>query len=196
MRMEQDPTLLLLMYFVVPVWLMAGFADWLCHRATNIETTSGAKESVIHLLLFAEVGGPFLAVLLLEVNALVIAFMIVMFFVHEATTLWDLSYADTLRKITPVEQHVHSYLELMPLTAVLMVSARHWPQCLALFGLGDEAPRFDIAFKANPLPLAYIIGAVVAALLFAVLPYMEELLRGLRANHGRLVPRAAGSSTQ
>ena len=56
--MEQDPTLLLLMYFVVPVWLMAGFADWLCHRATNIEITSGAKESVIHLLLFAEVRGP------------------------------------------------------------------------------------------------------------------------------------------
>ena len=194
--MEQDPTLLLLMYFVMPVWLMAGFADWLCHRATNIEITSGAKESVIHLLLFAEVGGPLLAVLLLEINALVIAFMIVMFFVHEATTLWDLSYAVTLRKITPIEQHVHSYLELLPLTAVLMISARHWPQFLALFGLGDEAPRFDIAFKANPLPLAYIIGAVVAALLFAILPYMEELLRGLRANHGRFVPLPARSSAQ
>lgn len=196
MRMEQDPTLLLLMYFVVTVWLMAGFADWLCHCATNIETTAGAKESVIHLLLFAEVGGPFLAVLLLEVNALVIAFVIVMFFVHEATTLWDLSYAVTLRKITPIEQHVHSYLELMPLTAVLMISARRWPQFLALFGLGDEAPRFDITFKANPLPLAYIIGAVVAALLFAILPYMEELLRDLRANHGRFVPLAARSSAQ
>lgn len=67
--MEQDPTLLVLMYFVVPVWLMAGFADWLCHRATNIATTSGAKESVLHLLLFAEVAGPFLAALLLDINA-------------------------------------------------------------------------------------------------------------------------------
>lgn len=189
--MEQDPTLLLLMYFVVTVWLMAGFADWLCHRATNIETTAGAKESVIHLLLFAEVGGPFLAVLLLEVNALVIVFMIVMFFVHEATTLWDLSYAVNLREITPIEQHVHSYLEMMPLMGVLLVAARHWPQFLALFGFGDEAPRFDIALKAPPLPLAYIVSALVAALLFAVLPYMEELWRGLRANNGRLVPRAA-----
>ncbi len=189
--MEQDPTLLVLMYFVVPVWLMAGFADWLCHRATNIETTSGAKESVLHLLLFAEVAGPFLAALLLDINALVLAFMIVMFFVHEATTLWDLSYAVNLREITPIEQHVHSYLEMMPLMGVLLVAARHWPQFLALFGFGDEAPRFDIALKAPPLPLAYIISALVAALLFAVLPYTEELWRGLRANNGRLVPHAA-----
>jgi hypothetical protein len=189
--MEQDPTLLVLMYFVVPVWLMAGFADWLCHRATNIETTSGAKESVLHLLLFAEVAGPFLAALLLDINALVLAFMIVMLFVHEATTLWDLSYAVNLREITPIEQHVHSYLEMMPLMGVLLVAARHWPQFLALFGFGDEAPRFDVALKAPPLPLAYIVSALVAALLFAVLPYMEELWRGLRANNGRLVPRAA-----
>jgi hypothetical protein len=189
--MEQDPTLLVLMYFVVPVWLMAGFADWLCHRATNIETTSGAKESVLHLLLFAEVAGPFLAALLLDINALVLAFMIVMFFVHEATTLWDLSYAVNLREITPIEQHVHSYLEMMPLMGVLLVAARHWPQFLALFGFGDEAPRFDIALKAPPLPLAYIISALVAALLFAVLPYTEELWRGLRANNGRLVPHVA-----
>jgi len=194
--MEQDPTLLVLMYFVVPVWLMAGFADWLCHRATNIATTSGAKESVLHLLLFAEVAGPFLAALLLDINALVLAFMIVMFFVHEATTLWDLSYAVNLREITPIEQHVHSYLEMMPLMGVLLVAARHWPQFLALFGFGDEAPRFDIALKAPPLPLAYIVSALVAALLFAVLPYTEELWRGLRANNGRFVPRAARSPAQ
>jgi hypothetical protein len=196
MLMEQDPTLLVLMYFVVPVWLMAGFADWLCHRATNIETTSGAKESVLHLLLFAEVAGPFLAALLLDINALVLAFMIVMFFVHEATTLWDLSYAVNLREITPIEQHVHSYLEMMPLMGLLLVAARHWPQFLALFGFGDEAVRFDIALKVPPLPPAYIFSAVAAALLFAVLPYTEELWRGLRANNGRFVPGAARLSSR
>lgn len=196
MRMDQDPTLLVLMYFVVPLWLAAGFADWLCHRATNIETTAGPKESIIHLLLFAEVGGPFLAVLLLEVNALVLAFMIVMFFIHEATTLWDISYADGLRNVTPFEQHVHSYLSMMPLMALVLVTARHWPQFLALFGLGDEAARFDIALKANPLPLSYIVGAITAALLFAVLPFTEELWRGLRANRGRLIPRVPKTASR
>jgi hypothetical protein len=28
------------MYFVLPLWLAAGFADYLCHRAASIETTS------------------------------------------------------------------------------------------------------------------------------------------------------------
>jgi len=50
--MLSDPTVLILMYFVLPIWLLSGFADWLCHRATHIETTTGAKESLIHLLMF------------------------------------------------------------------------------------------------------------------------------------------------
>jgi hypothetical protein len=52
--MLSDPTVLILMYFVLPLWLIAGFADWLCHRASHIESTTGAKESLIHLLMFVE----------------------------------------------------------------------------------------------------------------------------------------------
>lgn len=43
-----------LMYFVLPVWLAAGFADYLCHRAASIETRSGWKELLLHLLQFGE----------------------------------------------------------------------------------------------------------------------------------------------
>jgi hypothetical protein len=61
-----------LMYFVLPVWVAAGFADYLCHRATSIETTSGWKESLLHLLQFGEMALPTLAAIFLEINALVI----------------------------------------------------------------------------------------------------------------------------
>ena len=47
-----------LMYIIMPVWSLAGFLDWLWHRQTKIETTSGAKESVMHLLMMAEAGAP------------------------------------------------------------------------------------------------------------------------------------------
>lgn len=119
-------TVLILMYFVLPIWLLVGFADWLCHRATHIETTTGAKESLIHLLMFGEVGVPLLAALFLNVNALIIAIMIAAFFLHEATALWDVSYATTARTVTPVEQHVHSFLEMIPLLAVVSVISLHW----------------------------------------------------------------------
>jgi ABC-type proline/glycine betaine transport system permease subunit len=183
--MEAEITRNVLMYFVLPLWLAAGFADWLCHRASSIETTSGPKESLLHLLLFAEMGVPILAALFLEINALIIAVMIVCFVLHEATSLWDVSYASKLREITPIEQHVHSFLEMLPLMALLMIVVLHWTQFLALFGLGTEPARFDLTLKRDPLPWPYIAAVLVAVLLFELLPFVEELVRGLRAKRAR-----------
>lgn len=189
--MLSDPTVLILMYFILPVWLVAGFADWLCHRASHIESTTGAKESLIHLLMFAEVGAPLLAGMFLTINALVIAVMIAAFFVHEATAMWDVRYATTARTVTPIEQHVHSFLEMIPLMAILSVISLHWGQFLALFGRGAEPARLDVAWKPEPLPIPYIATVMAVILLFEFLPYVEEFLRGLRANAGRLIPAKA-----
>jgi hypothetical protein len=87
----------ILMYFILPLWLAAGFTDYLCHRAAHIERTSGVKESALHLLQFAEMGIAILAAMFLEINALVILIMIACFFLHEATALWDLSSAPHAR---------------------------------------------------------------------------------------------------
>src|SRR5205807_9731248 len=69
----EEATRRLLQYVVVPVWVGAGFADWLCHRRTSIETTAGTEESVIHALMMSEAGVPALLGLFFEVNAGVIA---------------------------------------------------------------------------------------------------------------------------
>jgi hypothetical protein len=47
----------------------------LWHRQTKIETTSGAKESVMHLIMMAEAGIPILTGLFLEMNAGALALM-------------------------------------------------------------------------------------------------------------------------
>jgi hypothetical protein len=172
-----------LMYFILPLWLAAGFADYLCHRATNIAETSGWKESLLHLLQFAEIAVPLLAALFLDINALVIAVMIVCFFLHEATALWDVYYASARRDVGPIEQHVHSFLEMLPLMALVMVIVLHWDQFIALFGIGTA--RFDITLKHPPLGFDYIATILVLVLLFEILPYLEELMRGLRAKRGR-----------
>jgi hypothetical protein len=90
--------------------------------------------------------------------------------------------------VTPFEQHVHSLLELLPLMGAAFVAVLHWPQFLALFGAGPEPARFDLTWKQESLPVAYIAAVLVAALLFDFLPYLEELWRGLRTARGRLVP--------
>lgn len=187
--MLDDPVVIVLMYIVVPVWLIAGFADWLCHRAANIQAATGAKESLIHLLMFAEVGIPLCAAIFLRINAGLILLMLVAFFAHEATALWDVSYAVSARRVSPLEQHIHSFLEMMPLAALLLVVSRHWRQAIALFGFGEESARFELALKPEPLPPTYVAVLFGAIVLFELLPYVEELLRGLRANGYRVVPR-------
>ncbi|MGB9367875.1 MAG: hypothetical protein WCE79_17875 [Xanthobacteraceae bacterium] len=173
-----DPVRILLLYFIMPVWFAAGLADYFCHRATDIEHTAGPKESLLHLLMFAEVAVPILMCLFFEINALVFAVMIAGFIAHEVTALWDVSYAIEHRYVSPIEQHVHSFLEMIPLMAGAFVAVLHWPQFLALFGLGSEAARFTLELKKESLPIAYIVAVLGASLLFELLPYLKELWRG------------------
>jgi hypothetical protein len=58
-----------MMYFALPAWSVAGALDWLWHRQTKIETTSGPKESILHLMMKAESGISVLAGLFLKPNA-------------------------------------------------------------------------------------------------------------------------------
>src|SRR5436190_21171661 len=122
----------LLMYFVLPVWLTAGFADYLCHRAAHIENTSGWKESALHLVQFVEMAVPILAALFLQINAAVILLMIACLILHEATAYLDVRYASATREVTALEQQVHSFLEILPLTGLLIVIALYWDQFISL----------------------------------------------------------------
>jgi hypothetical protein len=180
-----------LQYFVVPIWLAAGLADWGFHRASRIEDTAGLKESILHLLMMLETGAPVLAALLLEIDPPILSLMFAAFFLHEATAMWDVSYAVRRRNVSPLEQHAHSFLELTPLLALTLVSLMHWPQLKALAGLRTEAVK-PFRLKRKPLSKAYVGGALGAMTLFEALPYAEEAVRDWLAHPRRLTPRARG----
>jgi hypothetical protein len=113
-----------------------------------------------------------------EITSGVILVMIAFLILHEATAIWDVRYASATRVILPAEQHVHSVLEMLPLTRLLLVIALHWSAFTALFGFGT--PAFSFTLKQHPLPVPYIVTMLVLTALFAILPYVEELIRGLR----------------
>jgi hypothetical protein len=184
--MDAAAAQMVLMYFVLPVWLAAGFSDYLCHRASSIELTSGWRETLLHFLQLAEMAIPTLAAIFLEINALVIGVMIVCLLAHEATAIWDVSYAYRTREITPTEQHVHAFLEMLPLIGLLIVVTVHWQQFLSLFGLGQQAPEFTVQLRQPPLPWIYVSVILSLVVLFEVLPYLEELVRGIRADSLKL----------
>ena len=153
-----SPQQSIVLYIVVPLWLVAGFADWLCHRRSHIETTSGAKESALHLLMLAEVGLPLLAALYLEVNALILGIVLLGLFAHEATVYVDVRYASSRRHISPPEQLIHSVLDMSPLLLLLLLASANWGQWLALFAMGNEPARFDLAWSAPPPGVTYTVG--------------------------------------
>lgn len=172
-----------LMYVIVPVWLFAGIADWACHRTSQIELTSGPKESLLHFIKLGTVGLPLMAVLFMEVNAAILLVMAVGVVLHQAAAVVDVRYANATGRVSPVEQHLHGVLEMSPAIAAAVVAMLQWPDLVNLLnGQGD----FTLAWKRNPLPRWYLMTAIVGVLCAGVLPYTEELVRTLRNVHYRL----------
>jgi hypothetical protein len=147
-----------MLYFMLPLWIAPGFLDYLCHRKTKIETTSGTQESIIHALMMTEAGIPVVMGLLFEINTGVLLMMLLAFFAHWATAFWDVAYASDRREVKPNEQHIHSFLEVLPFCAVSFILCLHWNQFAALFGVGPERPRFSLKGKQPPLSTRYVVG--------------------------------------
>jgi hypothetical protein len=169
----------ILAYGVLPLWVICGFLDYLCHRASHVARANGMRESLIHWLMLVEVGLPLVLAVFFRINALLLSMMLVCLVAHEITGYFDLKLAMATRKVTVFEHQVHSLLEVLPLTAILLLMALHWPQTQALVGLGSEAADFSLGPKQTPR-WGEIIPPGSAFLLLVLLPYTEELWRGLR----------------
>ncbi len=172
-----SPVYLLLGFIVLPLWIAAGFADYLCHRAAKIAETSGWRESVLHLIQLLLVGLPAMAALFFRPNAGFFLLALPCILLHHVTAYIDVRYADATRKVRPREQMVHSVLEILPITAFLLLAVAGWPQLLALFHR-DGSARFDL--EPRLFSATYTAAILAAVFLLNVLPYGEELLRSLK----------------
>lgn len=165
---------------LLPLWLATGLADWACHRVQRIEATAGWRESLLHLLMLAEIGVGLMAVLWLEINAGVLALALAACVAHELTTWCDLAYAERRRRIPPFEQWVHSLQLTLPWAGWAALMLIHHQQGAALLGLG-AAPDWALRLKAQPLPAGFVVAVLAAGALFNALPLVEEAVRGARA---------------
>lgn len=170
-----------LLYVVAPVWLLAGLADAVCHRVMRIEHSAGVRESLLHLLMLAQLSVAALSPLLLQPTAAVFALMLIACLAHEATTCADLAWAASHRPVPWFEQWVHGVQQAMPwawLTGWMIVYA---PQALALLGLGGESRDWGLRPRQEPLPAGYVAAFLASSLLLVVLPFAYEWWRCWRA---------------
>jgi hypothetical protein len=171
-----------ILYGILPLWIVPGFLDYVFHRKSSIETTSGTHESLIHALQMTSIGVPTLMALFFEVNAAVIAASIGAAVLHEALTFWDIAYAEPLRRPEPNEQHVHSFLEVLPIMALTSLLTLHPAQTASVFGRGDQQPVWRLRLKRPPLRRRYLAAVGAAVTTFLAAPYAEELLRCYRTD--------------
>lgn len=170
-----------MMYGFLPLWGIAGFVDWCCHRATKIETTSGIKESLMHSLMGVQMAIPIVLSLLYYVNVLILLVCIITWISHEIVAHWDVKYAAPKREISIWEMHAHTYLGSLPLYMLTLIVVINWEVFKQLVTF-DWAGNMSLILVAEPhgtfsyLPFYFTFMAVLC-----VFPYIEENLRCYKA---------------
>ncbi|HEV2635236.1 MAG TPA: hypothetical protein VGX23_08820 [Actinocrinis sp.] len=104
---------------------------------------------------------------------------------HGATALWDVKVATDAREVTVAEQHIRSFLEVLPLTAAAFAACLHWDQVRHAFDGRARPEDWRLLPKDARRPTSYLIGLGAAVTTFVALPYGEELLRCVRAQYRR-----------
>jgi len=167
---------------ILPLWLLAGLADYIVHARTHIERTSGVHESALHLLQTGEIAVPMLALLFLEATAPVLLLALAGVAAHTATAWRDVRYAAPLRRITVFEQFAHAFLIVLPLAALAVVAVLHWPMWRALWPPFDAPPgAWALRWRDPPFPPGALAAVLGASFLFGGVPGAVEFVRTLAA---------------
>jgi hypothetical protein len=168
-----------LLYVLMPFWAIPALLDWRFHRRSRIEDTTGMPEALLHTAMMVEVGVPIAAAFTLRITRPVFAGMCLCAAAHQLTTTWDVRMAaESSREVTPGEQQVHSFMEVLPLSALASIAALHWHQ------IRHPRPHERaIQRRRPPLPRWYLGTAAAAAVAGVAGPYADEMRRCLRARH-------------
>ena len=149
------------------LWLAAGAMDFWLHRASSIESTSGVPESRLHLAQIAILGVATVLWLGFRASLGLFSILAALVFLHAITGYWDTRVAYPKRAIRPLEQHVHSILDIAPWVAI---GAIYWSL---------PGTHIGRALAFDPAPVASWAFALVPAVLLVVLPALGELRRCL-----------------
>lgn len=155
------------------LWLAAGCADFLCHRRTDLPHTSGLRESALHLLQLALIGGAIVLCLALRPSTLLAGACAALVAVHALVGYLDTRRAYGRRALLPFEQHVHSVLDMAPVFALVLYFGGPW--LYDALGEGGFAPR------RPALAAGVWIAVLLPAALLCVLPAVLEFGAAWRA---------------
>ena len=159
-------TELCLGYCAYLVWLGAGLGDFLCHWRTDLPHTSGVAESITHLLQLALLAIAVILALAFEVGPGSALLLLALVMAHALVGYIDTAIAfRTRRMVRPVEQHLHSVLDMAPVVGFAWLLITTWPAATdAGWALQSRQPVLPVeAWLAMLVPP--VVLCVVPALL-------------------------------
>nr|WP_295382393.1 hypothetical protein [Pseudoxanthomonas sp.] len=145
------------------LWLCAGLADFTLHWREDLAHTSGWSESRLHLLQLALIGSGVMLWLYLQPSWPVLLLQGLLVVGHAGVGYRDTQIAYPLRRIGPLEQHVHSVLDMAPwfalvaLAGIAVASADGWGGRVAL-----RKPWPDAGVQLRTLLPAAVLVALPA----------------------------------
>jgi hypothetical protein len=146
-------------------WLLAGFVDFACHRRGGLAITSGWRECCLHFLQIGVIATGLGLWMLFQPSGLLYALLGILVAAHAVAGYADTAVASRRRPIRPIEQHVHSVLDMAPWVAVT------WFVAATL----DDARGWTLVLRDPALPPAAWTALLVPALLLVMLPALQEL---------------------
>ncbi len=155
-------------------WLAAGSLDFIQHRRTDLAHTSGLAESHWHAVQIGLLGGGVLAWLALAPGLGLMAALSLLAAAHALAGYLDTRTAFGRRTIPPLEQHVHSILDMAPWIALAGV----------VIAQGGQAREAGWPLAWAPAPPVLWLALLLPALLLCVLPWLGEYRAALRAQRG------------
>ena len=175
-------TELWLVYCGYLAWLSAGLGDFLCHRHTDLPRTSGLAESVAHLLQVGLLGLAILVGFVFEPGRSILLVLAGVVAVHAVIGYRDTRITFQRRRVVlPVEQHLHSVLDVAPIAALAWFATQGWP------GVVDG--HWDIRLRTPAAPLPAWVAVFLPAAVLCVTPALMEFVAASRA-HRRTIEDA------
>ncbi|RNF83306.1 hypothetical protein [Montanilutibacter psychrotolerans] len=155
----------LLAYVVYLVWLAAGGLDFVCHRRTRLAYTSGVHESSLHLVQLALIGAGVLLWLTVAITLPVLCVLSSIVIAHAVVGYLDTRQAYARRDIRPIEQHLHSVLDIAPIAAL----------CWAASGMQADSMSWSaIELRTPPASPNLWLGVLVPAVVLCGVPALLE----------------------
>lgn len=165
------------LWILAPLWILAGLADFTCHRVLRIEHSAGIQESALHGLMLLELTPLVVAVLWLEPTTAALAVMLGACVLHELTTWADLGYAESQRDIPWFEQWVHGIQQSIPWATFGLAVLTHPAAAAGLLGRPAGPDGWALRIGADAVPWSHGAAFLAASTFLIAAPWASEFAR-------------------